>query len=73
MKWIIDLLSRVFRNSVARDICREVQKRNAVIIANLENVIAGAEKRTTAAFTELKNDIRFGFDEVKQLIKERRT
>lgn len=70
MKWIIDLLSRMFRNSVSKDVCAEIQKRNAVIIENLEDCIEGAERRTSTRFVELKDDMRRGFTEVKELIKE---
>lgn len=71
MKWFTSLLSRLFGSVVSKEICDEIQKKNAVIIANLEDCIEGAEKRTENRFNELKTDMRLGFNEVKQLIKER--
>lgn len=71
MAWVIEFLSRLFRNGVSKEICAEVQRKNAVMLQNLEDCIEGAEKRTGERFVELKSDMRHGFDEVKQLIRDK--
>lgn len=72
MKWVIDLGARVFRDSVPKEVCKEIQKKNDDAHGCIDGCIEGAEKRTTARFAELKADMQRGFDEVKELIKERR-
>ncbi len=72
MKWIMDLIGKMFRDSVSKEVCTEIQKKNAMVTCNLDGCIEGAIKTAASRFTELKADMQRGFDEVKDLIKERR-
>lgn len=72
MEWFFKIANWLFRgNKVSKEVCEEVQRKNAAIIARLDDCIEGEMRRTGERFKELKTDMRLGFDEVKQLIKDR--
>ena len=73
MKWIICILTKLFGNNnyVRKETCTAIQKANDDAHTNLEDCIEGAERRTTARFNELKTDMRLGFTEVKQLLRDK--
>lgn len=73
MEWFMKLLSKLFSKNdsgVSKETCTAIHKANDEAHENLEDCIEGAEKRTTERFNELKADMRLGFTEVKQLIKD---
>ena len=49
-------------NVVYRDVCESERRR-------IDDCIEGAERRTEQRFKEVKDDMRNGFNEVKELIK----
>ena len=72
MKWLQELLGKLITKPVSKDVCAEIQKRNAIIIKNLDDRIHDAISRTADRFKELKEDMKAGFTEVKELIKNGR-
>lgn len=69
MKWLTELLSKIFRNGVSKDVCVEIQKTNIQAHEHLEDCIEGAVQLCSERFQDLKEDMHRGFDEVKELIK----
>ena len=72
MKWLLCILTKIFstNGTVRKATCEAVQKANDVRHASLESYIKGAESRAKEHFTDLKDDMRLGFTEVKLLIKD---
>ena len=70
MKWLIELLSRLFRNGVSKEVCVEVQKRDAQAHTYLEDCIEGATERCSENYLALKGDMQREFDEVKKLLRK---
>ncbi|HDZ62472.1 MAG TPA: hypothetical protein ENH40_04940 [Nitrospirae bacterium] len=74
MEWLTKLLTKLFGKNgmyVLKDTCMAIQKANDQAHDNLEDCIEGAERRTQEKFEELKTDMRLGFTEVKQLIRDK--
>ena len=70
MKWLTELLSRVFKSGVSKEVCAEVQKANTQAHERLEDCLEGAETRCGERFESLKGDMQREFDEVKKLLRK---
>ena len=70
-KWIGDCFAKLFGQAVRKEVCAEIQKRNELAHNYLDDYIKTAMDKCQESFADLKNDMQRGFDEVKQLIKDR--
>ena len=83
MEWLSKILAWIFKSRcVLKEVCTEIQIKNSQTHNHLEDCIEGAmagcseryaelKADTHREFDELKKTMRLGFDDLKELIKDK--